>query len=65
VYRDYFVRGREPRRRCAAHEPYYVPDADPSTEVPGFDDPPAAELDGNLAPVLPPPVPLEASPSGP
>ena len=54
VYVDYFVRGREPQRTCAAHAIEYLPYPEPYFAVTAFDDVPSLV---GMPSVSPEPVP--------
>jgi hypothetical protein len=55
VYTDYFVRGREPQRTCAAHADEYLPYPEPYFAVGAFDGLPPLE---GFERVMPDPVPV-------
>ena len=63
VYRDYFVRGTEPRHTCAAHAVEYVPYPEPYFAVSAFDDADRLSPALPFEAALPDPVPAAAPPA--
>ena len=60
VYRDYFVRGTEPRHSCDIHAVQYVPYPEPYFAVSAFDDLEPLSETPPIESVLPDPVPAAA-----